>query len=430
MRSFEVLLREHQSAAERYVRFHVASAADGDDILQEVYLAAFQKFPQLREEESFKPWLLAIARNKCRDHFRRLSARPEVSLDAAGPLALRGGCRGPDRLDAVWETLEKLSPRDREILLLCFRDELSQAEIARRLGVPLGTVKSRMYTAKNRFRDNFPHPPACKKGEYMMKHLPNHLPEYTVRWSDNAPFPVKWEELMGWFLVPRLGEALTWGMYDMPSRRLSHLCSMAVTGPAVVHGIQGVELTAHEGPCPAPGIPLPIPGSTADWTFVAQLTDTHCRYLAAQHMESGVKRYDTFLDGDAFLPNWGFGESNCGHEINLRPKGDILRRGEVITAADKDFLLDIVGRCAVTIGGRTYDAVCIMDVETYNSGVVSEQFLDKNGRTVLWRRFNRDDWATDRYGEPWTQLLPGNERLTVNGRTYVHWYDCVTDYIL
>ena len=62
--------------------------------------------------------------------------------------------------------------------------------------------------------------------------------------------------------------------------------------------------------------------------------------------------------------------------------------------------------------------------------MVSEQFLDQNGRTILWRRYNRNDWAMDRYGKPWTELLPHNACLTVNGETYVEWYDCITDYIL
>lgn len=56
--------------------------------------------------------------------------------------------------------------------------------------------------------------------------------------------------------------------------------------------------------------------------------------------------------------------------------------------------------------------------------------MDENGRTILWRRFNRDDWAMDRYSKPWSQLLPENERMLVSGETYVHWYDCITDYIL
>lgn len=77
-------------------------------------------------------------------------------------------------------------------------------------------------------------------------------------------------------------------------------------------------------------------------TFVAQLTDTHCRYLATLRNDGDVRNYITFLDGDEFLPNWGFGEDNCGNETNLAVKGDIQRTGTVVTSANKDFLLDIV----------------------------------------------------------------------------------------
>ena len=71
-----------------------------------------------------------------------------------------------------------------------------------------------------------------------------------------------------------------------------------------------------------------------------------------------------------------------------------------------------------------------MDIESPGCAVITEQFLDQNGRTILWRRYNRDDWALDRYGKLWSAQLPANDQLTVNGITYVHWYDCVTDYIL
>lgn len=61
---------------------------------------------------------------------------------------------------------------------------------------------------------------------------------------------------------------------------------------------------------------------------------------------------------------------------------------------------------------------------------MSQTYLDKNGKTVLWRRFNKDDWAFNRYQQKWSEKLPQNEQLYVNGETYVHWYDCITDYIL
>ena len=53
----------------------------------------------------------------------------------------------------------------------------------------------------------------------------------------------------------------------------------------------------------------------------------------------------------------------------------------------------------------------------------------EDGTTVLWRRFNKNDWALHRFCKPWTELLPENERLLINGETFVHWYDCVSDYI-
>ena len=160
------------------------------------------------------------------------------------------------------------------------------------------------------------------------------------------------------------------------------------------------------------------------------MTDTHCRYLATIQNDGDVHSFITFLDGDEFLHNWGFGEDNCGNETNLKMRGDIKRADQVVTCVNKDFLLDIVGRYNVTIGGKSYDTVCVMNIETYNCGVVSEQFIDRSGRTILWRRFNRDDWSIKRYKKKWSELLPHNEILTVNGKTYVHGYDCITDYIL
>ena len=254
------------------------------------------------------------------------------------------------------------------------------------------------------------------------------MPKYTITRSEKQPFSVIWEELMGWFLVPKLGEKLSWGLYSMPERKLAESDEMEGIGKAEVHGIEGVEITVKTNnpmECNSEGGQKKV-----SRTFVAQLTDTHCRYLAESHMKDGVKHLYTFLDGDSFLENWGFGENNCGNETHISPKGDIIRRGSTITTADKPFLLDIAGRFQVTIAGKEYDTVCVMDIETYNPGVASEQYLDKNGRTILWRRFNRDDWAYNYYKQRWSEKLPDNERITVNGETYVHWYDCITDYIL
>lgn len=423
MDHFEKLLEMHRIYVERYVRFRLISTADADDILQEVYLTAYEKFGQLKNKDSFKAWIIRIAGNKCNDYFRRKAGQLEIPIDRVTETELSDSRHGISEMPVVRDTLDLLGDKDKQILYLYYWKELPQAEIAKALNVPLGTVKSRLHTARQNFKHKYPYHTDTSKGEPYMKTLPEFLPEYKIEESNKPPFSVKWEELVGWFLIPKLGESLSWGMYDIPSRKCSHIYDMKVTGKAIVHGIEGVELTARESA-------YSDKKNAIDRTFVAQLTDTHCRYLATLRTDGDVRNYITFLDGDAFMLNWGFGEDNCGNETNLSPKGDIQRNGKTITSPHKDFLLDIVGRYTVTIGGKAFDTICVMDIETYNCGIVSEQFLDKNGRTILWRRFNRNDWAIDHYGKKWSEQLPENERLTINGETYVHWYDCITDYIL
>ena len=423
MDEFERLLEAERVSVERFVRFRLSSKADADDILQEVYLTAYQKFSQLTNKDYFKAWMISIARNKCNDYFREKAAQFEIPIDEMTESQLSDGRHGVSVVATVRETLGLLGDKDKQILYLYYWKDLPQAEIAKLLSIPVGTVKSRLFTAKQHFKNKYPYQTQKPKGESTMKKMPEFIPEYKIEASTETPFFVKWEELMGWFLIPKLGEKLSCGMYDIPSRKCSHIFDMQVTGKAKVHGIEGVELTAREAS-------YSDKNEVVNRTFVAQLTDTHCRYLATLRNDGDVRNYITFLDGDEFMPNWGFGENNCGNETNLIAKGDIQRIGNVVTSANKDFLLDVVGRYTVTIGGRSFDTICVMDIETYNCGVVSEQFLDREGRTVLWRRYNRDDWAIDQYGKLWSEQLPDNDRLIVNGTTYVHWYDCITDHVL
>ena len=429
MDEFEKMLAEVSSGVERFVRYRLPSQTDADDVLQEVYLSAYRNFSGLKNKDAFKPWMISIARNKCNDYFRARAAQMELSIEELSQQELSAGRLGISVVHTVRETLERLGDKDKQILYLYFWKELPQTEIAKLLDIPVGTVKSRLHTAKQHFKTQYPYRPQKPKGETTMQKLPEYIPDYTIECLDAEPFSVRWEEMQGWLIVPRVGQKLTWGMYDFPERKRTSWCKMAVVGKAEVHGIEGVEITAvqyGDGDDRDPGFE-----DSMERRFVAQLTDTHSRYLAETHWEDGIRKCYTFLDGEAFLNNWGFGEDNCGNEVNLCPKGLLHRKGDAITTPPLREVLDVVGRYAVTINGKRYDTVCVMDVELYNEAVVSEQYVDQNGRTVLWRRFNRDDWAIDRFGgKPWSEKFPDNERITINGETYVHWYDCISDYIL
>lgn len=417
---FEHLLAKHRPDVARFVRFRLTSAADAEDILQDVCFAAFRQFPSLKNEENFKAWILGIARNKCRDYFRKKAKLLEIPLEEVSENKLCYGGHGVTGTHAAEETLLKLGDKEKQILYLYFWEELPQAQIAARLNIPLGTVKSRLHTAKQKFREYYPCSQNLWKGECPMKNLPLTLPEYTIKKTDLPPFAVRHEELPGMLIIPRAGEELSFGMYDLPERKRSGVYHLKVTGEVIIHGIRGAEIASQY---------LGSDGSKEECTVFAQLTDSHCRYLGGMTMEkSGLRRITTFLDGDAFSDAYAIGENNCGFEVNRLAKGSVTDCGSGLATEEKDDISDIVGRYQVTINGKEYDTVRLIDIQLVGaSSMMCEYYLDKNGRTVLWRRFNRDDWAMERYGKRWTEALPDNERTFLNGKVYVHWYDCITD---
>jgi len=428
MDGFSELLSQYRRPVERYVHVRIASQADAEDVLQEVFLTAYRRFGALRDRQAFLAWILAIARSKCLDYFRARARQMEIPLEMKEEILPAVTRHGRAPVSAVRETLSLMADRERQILWLYYFENLPQTDIAAKLGIPPGTVKSRLHAAKAKFRTAYPYPPGTAKGEISMTKLYEKLPEYTITPSDKPPFEARCEEMPGWMAVPRAGEKLRWGLYEQPGGVRTEWCEMEAVGRAEVHGIEGVEIRA-------------VQYNTEDYyrtgaidraerTFVAQLTDTHCRVLAESHMEDGVRKCYTFLDGDPFLNNWGFGEDNCGCEVEIRRKGVLKREGNEITCAEGAGTIDVVGRYAVTIGGKEYDTVCLMDVDTFNDQIASEAYIGRDGRTVLWRRFNRDDWAMKHFGpQTWSERLPENERLVINGQVYVHWYDCVTDRI-
>jgi len=417
---FEKLLQENLIPLQRYVRFKINDPHDAEDIIQDVCLTATVKFDSLKSASAFKAWLIGIASHKCTDYYRQKSRDMNISLDALPESALGMGRLGITEQSVVRDTLDLLGDKDKQILYLYFFNDMSVLDISKRLGVPIGTVKSRLHYAKEKFKKHYPHS-KTSKGDIVMRKLPEYLPEYKIEKSDLAPFEVKCEELMGLCIIPRLNEKITWASYAVPSRKMDDFTVVSVNGKAEVHGIEGVEILSKEHNCKS--------NKDTERYFVAQLTDTHCRYLAESHVENGVRKTFTFLDSDIFMNNWGFGKDNCGFKVDITPRGEIKRNGEEITVTANEEIVDIAGRYNITIDGKNYDTVCVMDIGHFSNRIVIEQYLDKNGRTILWRRFNKNDWAFKRYGKLWTEMLPENERLTVNGETYVHWYDCITDYI-
>ncbi|MFD5316111.1 RNA polymerase sigma factor [Streptomyces sp. NPDC127098] len=152
--AFDELVRLWHPPLWRYVRGMVGSSHVADDVVQEVWVAAVRGLPRLRQPERFAAWLFVIARRAVTDHLRR--AYTAVEVPAVADAGVADGGDSPDRVLNSVEIeagLSWLPPPEREVLILFHLQDLPLATVAEILGVPPGTVKSRLHRARRLLRD-------------------------------------------------------------------------------------------------------------------------------------------------------------------------------------------------------------------------------------------------------------------------------------
>jgi RNA polymerase sigma-70 factor (ECF subfamily) len=134
-----------------------ADASAAEEVTQEAMVQVWRNADQFdRSKASASTWIFTIARNLSIDAFRR-ARRP--SFDPSDPAFIPDGEMLPDLQLERAETeqrvrlvMNSLSPNERSVLMLSFYENLSHGEIAERLGIPLGTVKSRIRLAFAKIR--------------------------------------------------------------------------------------------------------------------------------------------------------------------------------------------------------------------------------------------------------------------------------------
>lgn len=168
--AYEELVRRYQDVGFRTAYLITRGAAEAEEATQDAFMKAYAALPRFIHGAPFRPWLLRIVANESRNRRRASSRREalgrrveqasEARPDGAG--APSGAAPSPEmeviareRRSELLVALERLPEPDRLVISARYLLELSEAEAADLLGVPRGTVKSRLSRALERLRDGY-----------------------------------------------------------------------------------------------------------------------------------------------------------------------------------------------------------------------------------------------------------------------------------
>ena len=161
--AYRELIERHHDDLLRFLTRMLGDRTLAEDIFQETFLQIHISASTFDTSRRFRPWLFTIAANKARDSLRKKNRRKTAELSAPIRKSESGASfidllevdvPPPDeamdlqeRDEQVQHALDQLAPPLREVLLLAYFQRMSYAQIAEDLGIPLGTVKSRMHSA-------------------------------------------------------------------------------------------------------------------------------------------------------------------------------------------------------------------------------------------------------------------------------------------
>jgi RNA polymerase sigma-70 factor (ECF subfamily) len=155
-REFEARLVESSTLAFRVAYSVLRQREDAEDVAQEAFAKAYRNFRQLRDRTRFRAWLARMTWRLAIDRYRATSRRKALELNAepseceassAEAIAIR------ERAERLWQAIDALPEKFRMVIVLASIEGYEVAEVASLLGVPKGTVKSRLFAARQRLKE-------------------------------------------------------------------------------------------------------------------------------------------------------------------------------------------------------------------------------------------------------------------------------------
>jgi RNA polymerase sigma-70 factor (ECF subfamily) len=130
---------------------YASNPSEAEDIAQDALLRAWRRRSTLREADRRNQWLATIVRNEAFRQHARVRPDPTATIETYEGVEDAQVVATVERAD-LHAALERLNDRDRQLLELRYNEDLTQQAIARRLGIPEGTVKVRLHRARDKLR--------------------------------------------------------------------------------------------------------------------------------------------------------------------------------------------------------------------------------------------------------------------------------------
>ncbi len=160
------LFEQHREIAYRVALRVTNRPEDALDVVQDAFIRAFDRLGTFNRESGFRTWFLRIVTNRALDLIRARKVRLAVPLDSSdddpapavssGPAPPDAGMQSSELGDRLRTAIDALPPAQRAVFSLYATGELTYAEIAEALDIPVGTVMSRLYHARRRLHELLP----------------------------------------------------------------------------------------------------------------------------------------------------------------------------------------------------------------------------------------------------------------------------------
>lgn len=151
VQAFDALYRRWHPRWLRLARRLTGNADEARDVMQDASLTIARDIHKLRDPERFSAWAYTIIRRRAADHIRRAIRDRQVIADMPEPEAKKG----PESAYSLRQALSHLPETEQLMLSLFYVEGLRGTEIAAALGIPLGTVKSRLSTARRKLKTQY-----------------------------------------------------------------------------------------------------------------------------------------------------------------------------------------------------------------------------------------------------------------------------------